>query len=86
MHAEKADSTQEETLAFLMSETELEYENNLSERLLRICVRKSKAVISFRPEDSVEAYCDVLSLIQTAKMNGKNGYSILKEGFSRAKA
>ena len=76
----------DETLAFLLSETEFEYENNLSERLLRICVRKSKAVISFRAEDSVESYCDVMSIIQTAKMNGNNIYSILKEGFSRAKA
>lgn len=84
--AKRLGEYQEETLAFLMSETVHEYENNLSERLLRICVRKCKAVISFRAESSVEAYCDAMSLIQTAKMNGKNIYSILKEGFSRAKA
>lgn len=83
--AKRLGEYQKETLAFLMSETELEYENNLSERLLRICVRKSKAVISFRAEESVEAYCDTMSLIQTAKMNGKNIYSTLKEGFSRPK-
>ena len=47
-----------ETLAFLTSETDMEYENNLSERLLRACKRKSRAVISFRSADSVSAYCD----------------------------
>ena len=84
--AKRLGEYQAETLAFLMSETVREYENNLSERLLRICVRKGKAVISFRAEDSVDAYCDVMSLIQTAKMKGKNIFSILKQGFSRAKA
>lgn len=83
--AKRLTDYKKETLAFLISETELEYENNLSERLLRICVRKGKAVISFRAADSVESYCDVMSIIQTAKMNGKNIYSTLKEGFSRPK-
>ena len=74
-----------ETLAFLTSETELEYDNNLSERLLRQCKRKSKAVISFRSSDSTSIYCDVLSLIKTADQQGDNIYQMMKEGFSRTR-
>ncbi len=72
----------DETLAFMMSETEMEYENNLSERLLRACKRKSHAVISFRSADSVYAYCDVMSLIKTAEQNNENIYLLLKKGFT----
>lgn len=71
-----------ETLAFMMSETEMEYENNLSERLLRACKRKSHSVISFRSADSVSAYCDVMSLIKTAEQNSENIYLMLKKGFN----
>ena len=39
-----------------------------------------------RNNKGLESYCDVMSIIQTAKMNGNNIYSILKEGFSKAKA
>jgi hypothetical protein len=72
-----------ETLAFLTSETELEYDNNLSERLLRECKRKSRAVISFRSSKSAEIYCNVLSLIKSADQQGHNIYQMMKEGFSR---
>ena len=71
-----------ETLAFLTSETDMEYENNLSERLLRACKRKSRAVISFRSADSVSAYCDVMSLIKSAEQNNENIYQLLKKGFT----
>ncbi len=71
-----------ETLAFIMSESEMEYENNLSERLLRACKRKSHAVISFRSADSVYAYCDVMSLIKTAEQKNENIYLLLKNGFT----
>lgn len=74
-----------ETLAFLMSETELEYDNNLSERLLRQCKRKSKAVISFRSAESTSIYCDVLSLIKSADLQKNNIYQMMKEGFSRTR-
>ena len=73
----------DETLAFLTSETELEYDNNLSERLLRQCKRKSKAVISFRSSESASIYCDVLSLIKSADQHEQNIYQMMKEGFSR---
>ena len=71
-----------ETLAFLTSETDMEYENNLSERLLRACKRKSRAVISFRSVDSVSAYCDVMSLIKSAEQNNENIYQLLRKGFT----
>ena len=75
-----------ETLAFLFSETELEYENNLSERLLRACKRKSHAVVSFRSADSVSSYCDIMSIIKTADAQGSNIYEILKKGFAGSKS
>lgn len=75
-----------ETLAFLTSETKLEYENNLSERLLRQCKRKSHAVVSFRSSDSVSAYCDILSIIKTADSHGQNIYETLIKGFAKSKS
>ena len=73
-----------ETLAFLTSETELEYDNNLSERLLRQCKRKMKAMITFRSPASASDYCDVLSIIKTADQQGINIYSMMKKGFSES--
>lgn len=72
----------DETLAFLTSTTVSEYENNLSERLLRACKRKGHAVISFRSDNSVSAYCDVMSLIKTAELNNRNILDVLKKGFA----
>jgi hypothetical protein len=83
--AKRLKAYRNETLAFLTSETELEYDNNLSERLLRQCKRKSKAVISFRDSESTETYCDVLSLIKSADQQGINIYQMMKEGFSRTR-
>jgi len=82
--AKRLKEYRDETLAFLTSETELEYDNNLSERLLRQCKRKSRAVISFRSPDSTSDYCDIMSLIKTTDQHGGNIYEMMKEGFSRA--
>jgi transposase-like protein len=62
----------------------LEYDNNLSERLLRQCKRKMKAMVTFRSPDSASDYCDVLSMIKTADQQGINIYSMMKKGFSES--
>ena len=73
----------EETLNFLTSEDNLPYTNNLSERLLRACKMKYHAACTFRSEESVLAYCNIMSLIETAVMRDESIYQMMLEGFSR---
>jgi len=51
---------------------EVPHNNNLSERLLRIIVRKAKQVMAFRSFDGLAYLCDCLSVIASIKANGGN--------------
>lgn len=55
----------------------VDYNNNLSERLLREVKRKMKQVTSFRSDDNLSYYLDGLSIIKTAKADDKNIYQKL---------
>ena len=55
----------------------VDYNNNLSERLLREVKRKMKQVTSFRSDDNLSYYLDGLSIIKTAKANDVNIYQKL---------
>ena len=55
----------------------VDYNNNLSERLLREVKRKMKQVTSFRSDDNLSYYLDGLSIIKTAKANDINIYQKL---------
>ncbi len=79
---EKSFQNRNETQVFLTSETEPEYDNSISERLVRQSRRNSKAVISFRSSESASIYCDVPILIKSADQQGVNIYRMMKEGFS----
>lgn len=53
---------------------EVDYTDNLSERLLRLFKRKLKQAVTFRSDKSVEYLCDALSIIETSKAAGQNIY------------
>ena len=55
----------------------VDYNNNLSERLLREVKRKMKQVTTLRSDDNLSYYLDGLSIIKTAKANDINIYQKL---------
>lgn len=59
------------TLYFL-EHPQVDYTNNISERLCRKVKRKIKAITTFRSEDSLSQYCDGLSIIETARNQNLN--------------
>ena len=66
-----------EMLLFLTNEN-FGYDNNIVERLNRIFKRKQKQVIVFRSQQSVQSYCTILSIIETAKLNNYSPYEAIK--------
>jgi len=48
------------------------FDNNLSERDLRKCKTKTKVSGGFRKSSGVEMYCTIMSVIQSAKRQGKS--------------
>lgn len=65
-----------------LSHPEIEYTNNISERALRKFKRKFKQAVTFRCNDSVEALCNCMSVIETRRLQGCNVFNISKEIFS----
>jgi len=61
---------------------EVEYTNNLSERLLRIFKRKMKQAVTFRSTDSVTYLCEALGVIETGRVRGTSIYQITKNAFA----
>ena len=62
----------------------VDYNNNLSERLLREVKRKMKQVTSFRSDDNLSYYLDGLSIIKTAKANDVNIYQKIVDVFDNS--
>lgn len=67
----------EEVLYFLYH-PEIPYTNNEAESRLRKVKRKSRTVGSFRSSKSLDAYCDFLSVIETARSNNENIFDLIK--------
>lgn len=61
-----------ESHLLFLSMPEVEYTNNLSERLLRGYKRKQRQAVSFRSKQSQRYLCDALSIIKTAQLRQEN--------------
>ena len=61
-----------ESHLLFLSMPEVEYTNNLSERLLRGYKRKQSQAVSFRSKQSQRYLCDALSIIKTAQLRQEN--------------
>ena len=72
----------EDCTLYFLNHPQLDYTNNVSERLLRKVKRKMKQVTTFRSEDNLSYYLDGLSIIETAKANNKNIYTEIYEIFN----
>lgn len=71
----------EDSTLYFLNHPQVDYTNNISERLLRKVKRKMKQVTTFRSEDSLTYYCNGLSIIETAKANNKNVYQTIQNCF-----
>lgn len=71
----------DETLFFL-DHNEIDPDNNEAERDARKIKRKAHEVGSFRSDDSVRYFCNMLSIIVTQKNSGINAFQALVDGFS----
>jgi len=60
---------------------EIEYTNNTSERALRRFKRKFKQAVTFRSNESVEALCNCMGIIETRRLQGCNIFKTSKEAF-----
>jgi len=78
--AKRMKEYKEEHLLFLHEEN-VDYTNNLAERLLRQLKRKMKQVGTFRSHENLEYFCNMLSIIQTTKMNSGSVYQKMVEAF-----
>lgn len=72
------------TLYFL-EHPQVDYTNNISERLCRKVKRKIKAVTTFRSDESLSHYCDGLSIIETARNRNENIFEKICDIFDRPK-
>ena len=54
------------------------YSNNLSERDLRKCKNRQKMAGGFRTFEGCKMYCLIMSVIETAKRNGKEVFNVLR--------
>lgn len=78
--AKRMQKYRDEHLLFLHEEN-VEYTNNLAERLLRQVKRKIKQAGTFRSHKNLEYFCNMLSIIQTTKMNSGSVYQKMVEAF-----
>ena len=53
------------------------FDNNLSDRDLRIIKTKTKISGGFRSEQGAQIYCDTISIIKTAKKRGINPFKAI---------
>ena len=66
---------------FFLRHPEVEYTNNLAERGLRKFKRKFKQVVTFRCNDSVDALCKCMSIIETRRQQGNNLFEAVQQAF-----
>lgn len=72
------------TLYFL-EHPQVDYTNNISERLCRKVKRKIKAVTTFRSDESLSYYCDGLSIIETTRNRRENIFEKICDVFNSPK-
>lgn len=68
-------------LAFMKNFT-VPFDNNLSERLLRVVKTKTKVSGGFRSENGCENYCNIISIINTAKQRDINPFKAIISVFN----
>jgi len=66
---------------YFLSNPEIDYTNNISERQLRKFKRKQKQAVVLRSDTGGQHICDALTIIETAKMQNRNVYDVVEAVF-----
>ena len=61
----------------LLHHLAVSFDNNMSERDLRKCKRRQKMSGGFRTQEGSSMYCDILSVIETAKRSHINPFDVI---------
>ena len=78
----RCEKYKENHLAFI-KDFNVPFDNNLSERELRIIKTKTKVSGGFRSEDGCENYCNIISIINTAKKRNINPFKAIISVFNK---
>lgn len=68
---------------YFLDHPEVHWTNNISERCLRKFKRKQKQAVVFRSLSGVKDYCNVLSVIETARLRKQNPYEVVRLIFEK---
>ncbi len=68
---------------FFLHNQNVSYNNNLSERLLRVYKRKQRQVITFRSDEGISNFCKSLGTIASLRLKGENLYKSIITIFER---
>lgn len=79
----RLDKYSQSTLFFL-NNPDVDYTNNLSERACRKFKRHQQSMVTFRSQKHGEYFCNALGILETARLNGKNLFTTVKNGFEKA--
>lgn len=66
-----------------LSDPNVDWTNNISERGLRKFKRKQKQAVAFRSMSGVTGYCHALTIIETARLRKQNPYTVVKAAFQK---
>ena len=58
------------------------FDDNMSERDLRMCKQRQKMSGGFRKESGIQMFCDIMSVIRTIKRRGMNIFQSIKDLFA----
>ena len=67
---------------YFLTHPDVDYTNNISERGLRKFKRKLKQAVVLRSDAGGQRICDALSIIESARLQNKNVFDIVKAAFS----
>lgn len=67
-----------DSILYFLDHENVPYTNNCAELRLRKIKRKHRQVGSFRSPDSINYYCDFMSVIESCKAHGENIYQVIK--------
>ena len=68
---------------FFLDHPDVHWTNNISERCLRKFKRKQKQAVVFRSLSGVKDYCNVLTIIETARLQKQNPYDAVRTIFEK---
>jgi len=67
---------------FFLKDFRVPFDDNMSERDLRMCKQRQKMSGGFRTDDGIQMFCDIMSVIRTIKRRGMNIFQSINDLFA----